>query len=289
MWSDTAFEEINEAKASMDDIYDKPDPRAYFRELEKCCYAIPSAAKPIFQNLLSHIQGKQEDAVRILDIGCSYGINAALLKYDLTMADLYEYSSQQSLPNMSPTEVAKDYKEFFANIDDAAEIEMIGLDQAENAIDFAEKVGLLEEALTVNLETEPLPESTKENLAGVDMVMSTGCVGYVTEKTFDRLLPVITQNGAPWMAHFVLRMFPFDAIEDALGNWGYKTEKLEDRTFVQRRFTSDDEQEQILEQLREQGIDPTDLETEGNLLAEFYLSRPVKEANELPLEQLLAA
>ena len=289
MSGDTVFEEINEAKASMDHIYDKPDPRAYFRELKKCSYAIPGAAKPIFQVLISHLQGKQDEAIRILDIGCSYGVNAALLKYDLSMADLYEHWSQESLQQASPTDVIDDDKEFFANIDEAAEIEMIGLDQAESAIEFAEKVGLLDEGLALSLETEPLPEPAKENLAGVDMVMSTGCVGYVTEKTFDRLLPVITKNGAPWMAHFVLRMFPFDAIEDALRNWGYKTEKLQDRTFVQRQFTSDEEQEQVLEQLREQRIDPTGLETEGNLLAEFYLSRPVKEADKAPLERLLAA
>ena len=35
MSGNAAFEEINEAKANMDHIYDQPDPRAYFRELRK--------------------------------------------------------------------------------------------------------------------------------------------------------------------------------------------------------------------------------------------------------------
>ena len=91
------------------------------------------------------------------------------------------------------------------------------------------------------------------------------------------------------MGNFVLRLFPFDAIEKTLSDWGYVTEKLEGRTFVQRHFTSSDEHEQVLEQLCERGIDPTGRETEGNLLAEFYLSRPADELAEFPIERLLPA
>ena len=53
MMGDAVFEEINEAKANLDRIYNQPDPRAYFRELNKLGYAIPGAAKPIFQKLIS--------------------------------------------------------------------------------------------------------------------------------------------------------------------------------------------------------------------------------------------
>ena len=87
----------------------------------------------------------------------------------------------------------------------------------------------------------------------------------------------------------MLRMFPFDSIEETLTEWGYVTEKLEGRTFVQRHFTSAEEQEQVLEQLRTCGIDPTGKETEGHLLAEFYLSRSANEVAEAPIGRLLAA
>jgi len=84
-------------------------------------------------------------------------------------------------------------------------------------------------------------------------------------------------------------MFPFDAIAKSLDKWGYVTEKLEGQTFFQREFASDDEQEQVLEQLRDRGVDPTGKETEGDYLAEFYLSRPMKDAAEVPIERLLQA
>ena len=289
MTADAAFNEINEAKANMDYIYDRSDPRAYFRELKKLDYAIPSAAKPIFQKLISQLQRRRDDTVHVLDMGCSYGVNAALLKHDLSMPELYRHWGQERLADATLEEVIECDQLFFADFDEPEDIEVIGLDVAENAVAFAEEVGLLDEGLAINLEIEPLPASAEEELAPVDLVTSTGCVGYVTEKSFERLLPAITRDRQPWIANFVLRMFPFDAIEETLSGWGYITEKLEGQTFVQRKFASTEEQGQVLKQLREEGIDPAGKEAEGDLLAEFYLSRSRKDAAEMPIERLFAA
>ena len=286
---DTVFEEINEAKANMDHIYDQPDPRAYFRELKKLNYAIPDTAKPIFQRLIAHLQDRQDDPVHVLDLGSSYGVNAALLKHDLSMAELYEYWGQKALVDATAGEVVDHGRDFFDGLDTQEDISVMGLDQAESAIAFGEKTGLLDDGLAVNLESESVPEVAEENLARVDLVTSTGCVGYMTEKSFEGLLPAVTQGGLPWIGNFVLRMFPFDPIEETLSDWGYVTEKFEGRTFDQRRFASTDEQGEVLEQLCEQGIDPIGKESEGHLLAEFFLSRPVDEVADAPIEQLLTA
>jgi len=289
MPDDAAFEEINEAKANMDHIYNQNDPRMYFGELEKLDYAIPGVAKPIFQQLISHLQQRRNDAIRVLDLGCSYGVNAALLKHDISLDDLFEHWGQKKLEDATSEEVIANDRQFFADLGEPEDIEVIGLDLAKNAIAYAEDVGLLDEGFAANLETNLLPATAKEELASVDLVASTGCIGYVTEKSFERLLPAITQGRSPWMGNFVLRMFPFDAIEETLNDWGYVTEKLADQTFFQRRFASTDEQDQMIEQLSDQGIDPTGMEAEGGLLAEFYLSRPIKDAAEMPLERLIHA
>jgi predicted TPR repeat methyltransferase len=273
----------------MDNIYDQPDPRAYFRELKKLGYAIPDAAKPIFQKMIAHLQDRRDNNVHVLDLGCSYGVNAALLKHDLSMPELYEHWGQKALVGATRGEVVACDRDFLDNLDEQRDISVTGLDQAESAVAFAEEAGLLDQGLAVNLEIGPLPETATEELAQIDLVTSTGCVGYVTEKSFERLLPAVTQGRSPWIGNFVLRMFPFDSIEETLNDWGYVTEKLEGQTFVQRDFASAEEQEQVIEQLREQGIDPTGKESEGQFLAEFYLSRPATEAAETPIEQLLAA
>lgn len=288
MTRDTAFAKINRVKANLNGIYDQPDPRAYFRELGKLDYAVPGRAKPIFQKLIYHLQRRGDDAVHILDLGCSYGVNAALLKHDLSMGELYDHWGHQSLTDAGPDDVASYDRHFFSLRDQADDITVTGLDQAEKAVAFAESVGLLDEGLAINLETQTLSEPAKAHLARVDLVTSTGCVGYVTEKSFEHLLPAVTQGRPAWIANFVLRMFPFDTIAETLGRWGYATEKLEGRTFVQRRFASTDEQGQVLDRLRERGVDPAGKEAEGHLVAEFYLSRPTRDAAEVSIERLLS-
>jgi SAM-dependent methyltransferase len=289
MTGQDGFDEINEAKAEMGHIYNQRDPRAYFRELKGLGYSIPDAAKPIFQNLIRHLRRRRNDTVHVLDLGCSYGVNAAILKHDLAMPDLYDHWGKEELRSATPEEVAQIDQRYFAELDEPEDIEFIGLDPAENAVEFAEEVGLLDEGLAVNLEAEPLPQPTEDELSAVDLVTSTGCVGYVTEKSFDRLLPAVTRGRPPWLANFVLRMFSFDGIEKTLRKHGYVTEKLENHTFVQRRFATQDEQDQVIGHLRDRGIDPTGKETEGYLLAEFYLSRPVSEGNGTTVDRLVLA
>ena len=97
MSDNMTFKEINEAKVSMGDIYNQSDPRAYFCELNKLDYAIPGAAKPIFQKLIFHLQQRRDDTIHVLDLGCSYGVNAAILKYDLSREDLYKHWGQEAL------------------------------------------------------------------------------------------------------------------------------------------------------------------------------------------------
>jgi SAM-dependent methyltransferase len=283
------YEEINEAKADLDHIYNQRDPRAYFRELKKLGYAIPGTAKPIFQKVIAHLHRRRGHTVHVLDLGCSYGVNAALLKHDLSMPELYEHWGSGALAAASPQEVVAQDRDYFAHLDQAADIEVIGLDQAERAVAFGEETGLLDEGVAVNLETGDLPPPALAELAPIDLVASTGCVGYVTEKSFEKLLPAINRGEPAWLANFVLRMFPFDAIAEHLSARGYATEKLEGRTFVQRRFATAEEQEQIIEQLVGLGIDPTGKEAKGALHAEFFLSRPAREASALPIERLQLA
>lgn len=283
------FEEINEAKAKMDHVYDQEDPRAYCRELKNFDYIIPGEAKPVFQKLISYLRGARKGTISMLDLGCSYGVNAALLKHDLSIDQLYAHWGQKTLVNASSKEVIENDKCYFADLEDVEDLEIIGFDIAENAVAFAEEAGLIDDGFALNLENTPLPETAKHDLASVDLVTSTGCIGYVTERSFERLLPAVLRNHKPWFANFVLRMFPYDTIEKTLHDAGYITEKLEGRTFRQRAFASDEEQTQILGRLRDLGIDPEGKETDGYLHAEFYLSRPREDVTLFHIDELITA
>lgn len=283
----TEFAEVNEGKSDFDDIYNAPDPRGYCHALSELDYRIPSEAKPIFRSIIHALQARGRDNVRVVDVGCSYGINAALLKYGMPLSEFFRRYTTPEVQAAQSSEVLSRETNFFDAQDDDDALEVVGVDIAERALGFAKAVGLLDETINRNLEERPLDDAHRLLVKGADMVISTGCVGYVTESTFRNLLDAIGSNGsAPHVASFVLRMFPYKPIADALTDYGLVTEKLQDVTFRQRRFETDDERDHVIKQLESRGIDPS-LEQDGYYHAEFFLSRPEKEVRERPLGYLL--
>jgi hypothetical protein len=113
-------------------------------------------------------------------------------------------------------------------------------------------------------------------------------VGYVGERTFDTIMEVNRNRRAPWIASFVLRMFPYGLVEDTLLKRGLVTEKFEGATFVQRRFHSVEEYDSTLETLEKRGIDPTGREADGLYHAELFVSRPGSVVRETPLNRLVS-
>ncbi|QNP66651.1 class I SAM-dependent methyltransferase [Streptomyces genisteinicus] len=260
-------------KVTLDHIYTQPDPRAYFRLLRPLGYCVPQQAKPYFAKLVKEYREARHVTVpHIVDIGCSYGINAALLKYDVTMDELYARYGDEGLDGKSREALLVRDRKLSRSHQPARRIRFTGLDTSRQALSYAHEAGFLDDAVHADLEVnEPTPRQCAQ-LAGADLVISTGCLGYVTERT---LVRIVEAQGPrrPWMAHFVLRMFPFDPVEQALGELGYRTIRV-DEVFRQRRFASPQEQALVLESMSAAGVDARGLETEGWLYAQLYLSRP---------------
>lgn len=282
------FKSINETKANFDHIYSEADPREYYRVLYGLDYIIPDLARPVFRALIAAREAVAGRQVRILDMGCSYGINAALARFPIDLprlAQRYAGPEMQGLSNRSLIELDKHYFRAWPQHTDA---QFIGLDASKPAVDYATQVGLLDVGIAANLEHhEPTPYQA-EVFSGVDMIVSTGCVGYVTRRTFRHLLAHARPGNPPWIASFVLRMFSYDEIADMLARHGLVTERLEGVTFVQRRFHSEDELRATVTALESRGIDPAGKETDGLYHAELYVSRPVGIARDVPLGSALS-
>src|SRR3990167_7526103 len=163
--------------------------------------------------------------------------------------------------------------------------QFIGLDVSESAIRYANEAGLHVDGVVANLEADALSAREAAVLAPVDVLLSTGAIGYVTERTYRKLLDAVTDT--PWVISFVLRMFPYQAFIDAFAERGMVTERLTGATFVQRRFRDAEEFEKCLAMLEAQGIDPRGLESEGLFQAELFLSRPAADAKAAPLEDIV--
>jgi carnitine O-acetyltransferase len=263
-------------KVSLDHLYAQPDPRPYFAALRELDYVIPQLAKPYFAKLIEECRTARSVAVpTVVDVGCSYGINAALLRCDVTIDELYDrYAGPGSagLPRETLVDLDRD---LVRSRCDGELARIVGLDVSAPALSYALDAELVDVAVHADLERHPATPRQRAELARADLVVSTGCVGYVTARTIRQIADAAVAAGRPlpWMAHFVLRMFSYAPVAESLAELGYETVQR-DGVFKQRRFASVRERSGVLEGLVAAGVDPAGLEADGWLYAELYVSIP---------------
>lgn len=277
-----------EGKASFGHIYDRPDPRQYFATLDALDYAIPAHAQAVFSAMVASRLARADGiGLTVLDVCCSYGVNAALLNHDVTLDQLYRRYSSSAVAGLSSEELASADAVFYGERRLASAVPVVGLDVAANAVAYGQRAGILTAGMSVNLEhAEPDADLTRQ-LQTVGLVTVTGGIGYISGRTFARILDHCPAGDPPAVAAFALRWVDYEPIADTLADYGLVTEKLAGVTFPQRSFADDQEQAYVLEQLEKMGIDPTGNEAEGSYHAELYISRPAAEVAILPIDKLL--
>ena len=284
----SAFSTINDAKANFDHVYVEKDPRQYFNYLGSLDYIIPHLAQPIFDQLIRARAQTQREPVTVLDLGSSYGVNGALMKYALTYDALRDRYTAPSLQGLSSEEMLKLDRAFYLSWPRDPNVRVVGLDVSKNAIRYAQESGTMDIGLCADLEADDPSDDLASVIAEADIIVSTGCVGYVTSKTFDRVMALAGQGRKAWVASFVLRMFPYDKIAATLGRYGLETEKFEGASFVQRRFAGREEMEAAVKAVEAHGIDTRGHETEGVYHADLFVSRSRDEIEQLPIQKLIS-
>lgn len=281
------YTSINENKENFDALYTSDDPREYFKLLGRLDYIIPHVANPVFAQLIRARAAQQDGPVTVLDLGCSYGVNGALMKYDLDYDSLLSRYTSPALQSQTSEDLLELDRAYYLSWPKKRNVRVIGHDISENAVRYAQSVGTVDVGMAVDLEQrDPTPEEA-ELLRDVDLIVSTGCVGYVSGKTFERVARLARSGRAPWVASFVLRMFPYDEIAATLGEAGLETERFDGATFVQRRFAGRSEMERVIRTVEGRGIDTRGHEVEGLYHAELFVSRPAEEIARLPLRNMI--
>lgn len=269
-------------KADFTEVYYQPDPRAYYEALGALDYEIPTHGRNVFDVVLDEIRDDDE-APTVLDLCCSYGVNAALLNHDLTLDEVqHHYASAASLPR---TALVDHDREWFGarRRDDA--VDVLGLDISQPAIDYAVEAGLLADGVVADLEATELRDVDAEKLATVDLITVTGGVGYVNERTFEQVLGAV--DDPPWVAALSLRWVDFEPIAEVLDSHGLVTEKVDGFVVPQRRFANDNEQQFVMDRLDSQGLAPTAIERNGQHGAELYVARPADGTPTTTLDEVL--
>ncbi|MGD9525365.1 class I SAM-dependent methyltransferase [Pseudonocardia sp.] len=271
---------IGTRKADFSEIYVEPDPRAYYATLRPLDYQIPQLAAPVVEAVVAAAR-----PAAVLDLCCSYGINAALLRHDVTWERLAEhYERLDDLPTATLETVDE---AFYSARRRGPSPRVLGLDASDPAVGYAVRTGLLAAGWAEDLEQDDASAALAAGLQDVGLVISTGGIGYVGEQTIERILRVLPRPEELWLAVFVLRVFDYATVADTLARFGLVTEKLPG-TFRQRRFADRDERDAAVHDVERRGLDPTDLEADGWYHAECFLTRPAAKAARVPAAELLA-
>jgi len=271
---------IGTCKADFSQIYVQPDPRAYFTALGPLGYQIPQRALPVVEATLAAAGGHT-----VLDVCCSYGINAALLRHRVDLEELA--ARYRRMHGLSPAEVLAEDRSFFAARQRRPNLRVLGLDCSGPAIDHALGAGLLAGGFAEDLEGGEPSAALVAGLHEVELVICTGGVGYIGARTFGRLLAALPDSGRLWLVVFVLRVFDYTEVAATLAAHGLVTEKLPG-TFRQRRFADRAEHDAARSDVLRRGLDPAGREDEGWYHAECYLSRPATDAATILATDLLA-
>lgn len=279
----TATDSDHDGRTPFDDLYGQPDPRAYFRVLGAWDYRTPQHAQPVFRRLAAR---RAAPAAGVLDICCSYGINAALLNHDLTWDDLRaHYTSPEAGALGTAALIDRDRAYYKAHRRRDA-VPVTGLDVSAPALDYAVAVGLLDRAFAENLESAPPSPALRRSMRGVGLITVTGGASFLSPRTFAPLLAAA--DATPWVAAFVLRTGSYRPVAECLRAHGLTTERYPGATYPQRRFTGADEQRYAVDAVASTGEDPRGKETEGSFHTALYVSRPPADAAALPLAALAA-
>lgn len=276
-----SFDLDDDGKIDLSGVYGQADPRSYYQTLVTLEYRIPESASSLFGRILGALRAtREQNSATILDVGCSYGVNSALLKHGYGLSELFNLYNRQATAGLSHQQLIDRDRGLFQS-DNEPDIQTVGLDTSDEAIAYACEANILDAGIVADFESRDPTAAEAALVAPTDLVISTGAIGYVGAPTFTRILDSATR--APWMALFALRMFPIDEIADMLKARGYAVYHLKGQTFRQRRFAGRDEREEVLAKLASLGIDPTGHEANGWYHAEFFLALPPGETDDPPI------
>lgn len=257
-----------EQKSDFTRIYGRPDPREYFTALHPLGYQIPQQALPVVESVLAEAGPRT-----VLDVCCSYGINAALLRCAVDLDDIATRGSDPARAELSDADVIADDAAFYAARLRRPEHTVLGLDASGPAIDYGTRTGLLADGWAEDLESADPSPALAAGLRDVGLVVCTGGVGYVGRPTFERIVRAVGDPADLRLAVFVLRVFDYADIAESLAGFGLVTERLP-QTFPQRRFADRAEADAAIHDVRRRGLDPAGKEADGWFHADCYVSRP---------------
>src|SRR3546814_773580 len=168
-----AINNINRSKAVFDNIYTMGDPRSYYSVLGALDYMIPDVAEPVIRQLLDARARFHGHENIVLDIGCSYGINAAIHRFPVNFESLHQRYARREMMELEAEELIRLDRLFYSSWPEIGYGRFVGLDSAAPAIRYANETGLRMNGVAANLESDRLSDSDAAIIAPANVRLFT--------------------------------------------------------------------------------------------------------------------
>ena len=272
------YETENQAKACFDGVYTAPTPHDYIAQMAKNGYEIGEQARPYCIAAADVLKEHTEDAwpVQMLDIGCSYGMGSAFVKYGCSFDEMVAFFSTRA--PRDPHAACEAMRAWINVTPPRYDVRCVGLDRSKPAIRFAMRAGLLDGGMARNFENSDITPNAEECswLRSCNLLISTGAIGYVTDRTIAHVVQHAGKDHpsefGPLAVFTILRMFEARPIRDVFENLGFRFEKVPGIMLPQRRFTDKNEREGVLKILHDKGVNTREWEDLGKQFAELFIA-----------------
>lgn len=239
-------------------LYNLVSARPYFNRMKELDYQIPASASLIYNWCIEEI--RRHSGVRkqtVLDLCAGYGLNGALMKSGRSLDQLYIDIADNKANNAS--------EPFFdrlllarQNIDQ--DLRIVGLDVAQNALDYGVAAGFMDDAFAIDLENKAMPLQVETAISDCSLITITGGFSFIGVKTFGKILDSLDKAGAskPWIAGFPLLHTDLHELLCLLDDYGYVVQPVLNHRLRQRRFANSNERQREQEALEGADLTPTD-------------------------------
>ena len=276
-------------KDDFDRVYDLEDPSPYFTALRPSGYRMPSvlaSALNAIHRPMCAARGAG-GALRVLDFACGYGAIGALLRHDVSMADIYARYAERHWRSVDARRYWEADTAFFAVRRKASvALEIGGTDIAGVALEYAAALGFLDRIFHENLVDHAASEELTQFLHGVDLVVESGSVGGLLPIAFERILDGCGNAGRPWFLYCPRPDVDWAPLNALWAERGYRTESLGTRPVRYRKALAAQERTDMLRVTRELGMRDEAVMRDGYLLVDMTLARPEADAGNPPIAQL---
>jgi carnitine O-acetyltransferase len=275
-----SYKQENEAKADFNNVYIAPTPHAYIALMANHGYEIGEQARPYCTAAAELLNENNNCAwpVQMLDVGCSYGIGSAFVKYGCSFDEMVAFFASRAPAEYDS--VCGAMRNWLNVTPPACDVRCVGIDSSKPAVRFAVDAGLLDGGISQDFEQDGVQPTAEERawIRSCNLMISTGAIGYVTERTFEYILEDFGRDHpgecGPFVVVTILRMFDLLPVQRVFEKFGYQFGVVPEVRLPQRNFVDQKEKDQVVRLLREKGIDTRGWEDQGKQFADLFIAAP---------------